>query len=148
MSGPPRLIRRFRDERGGAIVEFHLLGLLLLVPVVYVLLATLEVQRSSYGVTQAVREAGRLYVTTGDEAAARTAASVALRDQGLGLGDVSLTFSCTANPCFQPGAEITVTASTDVAVPFVPDLLAGTVNAHIPVSATHTAVVDRYRELP
>ena len=38
-------------ERGSAIVEFHFLGLLLLVPLVYVLLAVLDVQRASYGVT-------------------------------------------------------------------------------------------------
>ena len=64
-------------ERGSAIVEFHFLGLLLLVPLVYVLLAVLDVQRASYGVTQAAREAGRIFVATGNEEAARLAAQVA-----------------------------------------------------------------------
>ncbi|NEE03303.1 pilus assembly protein [Phytoactinopolyspora halotolerans] len=140
--------RRMRSERGGAIVEFHLLGLLLLVPLVYVLIAVLDVQRSSYGVTQAVREAGRMYVITGDESAARTAAAVALRDQGVEPGSVTLAFTCSTRPCLQPGSEITVTARTEVAMPLVPDVIAGTVNAHIPITAAHTAVVDRYRELP
>ncbi|NDL58607.1 pilus assembly protein [Phytoactinopolyspora mesophila] len=138
---------RVRDERGGAIVEFHLLGLLLLVPVVYILLTVLDVQRSSYGVTQAAREAGRLYVTTGDQHAARLAAEVALRDQGLDADAVSVVFSCSATPCYQPGAEITVVVDTDVALPLVPDVLAGSAHAHVPVSATHVAVVDRYRAL-
>jgi Flp pilus assembly protein TadG len=141
-------VKRVRQENGGAIVEFHLLGLLLLVPVVYILLAVLDVQRSSYGVTQAAREAGRLYVATGDEHAARLAAQVALRDQGLDVAEVSVAFSCSAVPCFQPGAEVTVTVGTDVALPFVPDMLAGSIQAHVPVSATHVAVVDRYRALP
>src|SRR5690606_21138862 len=56
-------------ERGSAIVEFHFLGILLLVPLVYIMLAVLDVQRTTYAVTQAAREAGRIYVATGDEAA-------------------------------------------------------------------------------
>ena len=64
------------SERGSAIVEFHFLGLLLLVPLIYILLAVLDVQRASYAVTQAAREAGRIYVATGDEAAARFAGRV------------------------------------------------------------------------
>ena len=62
------------DERGNAILEFHFLGLLLLVPLVYILLAVLDVQRSSYGVTQAAREAARVYSVSGDEDLARVAA--------------------------------------------------------------------------
>jgi hypothetical protein len=50
-----------RSDRGSAIVEFHFLGILLLVPLVYILLAVLDVQRTSYGVTQAAREAGRIF---------------------------------------------------------------------------------------
>ena len=65
---------RRRSERGSAIVEFQFLGILLLVPLVYILLAVLDVQRTSYGVTQAAREAGRIYAATGDESAARMAA--------------------------------------------------------------------------
>lgn len=140
-------MNRLRRETGGAIVEFHFLGVLLLVPIVYILLTVLDVQRSSYGVTQAAREAGRLYVATGDEAAARLAATVALQDQGLDAADVSVTLSCSATPCYQPGAEITVTVGTDVPLPLIPDMLAGSVHAQVPVSATHVAVIDRYRGL-
>ncbi|NED96071.1 pilus assembly protein [Phytoactinopolyspora alkaliphila] len=136
-----------RHERGSAIVEFHFLGLLLLVPMVYVLLTVLDVQRSAYGVTQAAREAGRMYVATGDESAARAAAGVALMDQGVDPGSVAITLSCSAYPCYQAGAEITITVSGNVDLPLVPDVLVGTANARIPVHATHVAVVDHYREL-
>ena len=34
-----------------------------------------------------------------------------------------------------------------VRLPFVPDVLAGAVNAQIPVAASHVSVVDRYRAL-
>lgn len=139
--------RTASEETGGAIVEFHFLGILLLVPVVYILLTVLDVQRSSYGVTQAAREAGRMYVATGDEAAAQLAAEVALRDQGVDPAAVSVTLACSATPCYQPGAEITVTVGTDVPLPLIPDVLAGAIHTEVPVNASHVAVVDRYRSL-
>jgi hypothetical protein len=140
-------VTSLRADRGSAIVEFHFLGLLLLVPLVYILLAVLDVQRASYGVTQAAREAGRIYVATGDQAAARLAARVALADQGLEAGATEIAFRCSAMPCYQPGAELTVTVGSTVQLPFLPDVLAGAVNAQIPVSATHASVVDRFRAL-
>ena len=133
-------------ERGSAIVEFHFLGILLLVPLVYIMLAILDVQRTAYGVTQAAREAGRIYVATGDEAAARTAAAVALGDHDVEPAEVELTFHCDADPCYQPGGEVTVTVASSVPLPLVPDVLAGVANAEIPVSARHVAVVDVYQE--
>jgi Flp pilus assembly protein TadG len=134
-------------ERGGAIVEFHLLGILLLVPLVYVLLAVLEVQAAAFGVTQAAREAGRLFVATGDAGSARAAARVALEDQGVQAGAAGVAFRCSGDPCYSPGSEVTVTVSTVVRLPLLPDVLADAVNARVPVSATHGTVVDRYRDL-
>ena len=134
-------------ERGSAIIEFHFLGLLLMVPLIYVLLAVLDVQRASYGVTQAAREAGRIFVATGDESAARLAARVALVDQGLAADAADISIRCSAAPCYQPGAEVTVTVGSTVRLPFVPEVLAGAVNAEIPVDATHASVIDRFRAL-
>jgi Flp pilus assembly protein TadG len=135
------------SERGSAIVEFHFLGVLLLIPLVYILLAVLDVQRASYGVTQAAREAGRIYVATGEEAAARLAARVALTDQGMQEGAADIAIRCSVTPCYQPGAEVTVTVGANVRLPFVPDVLAGAINAQIPVQATHASVIDRFRAL-
>jgi hypothetical protein len=135
------------SERGSAIVEFHFLGLLMLVPLVYILLAVLDVQRASYGVTQAAREAGRIYVATGDEAAARLAAQVALADQRLAAGGAEIVIRCSVTPCYRPGAEVTVTVGSTVRLPFIPEVLAGAVHAQIPVDATHASVIDRFRAL-
>ena len=134
-------------ERGSAIIEFHFLGLLLMVPLIYVLLAVLDVQRASYGVTQAAREAGRIFVATGNESAARLAAQVALADQGLAADAADISIRCSAAPCYQPGAQVTVTVVSTVRLPFVPDVLADAVNAEIPVEATHASVIDRFRAL-
>lgn len=136
------------DERGSAILEFHLLGLVLLIPLVYVLLAALDVQRTAYGATQAAREAGRIFVTTGDENRARLAAAVALRDQGVDAISADVTLTCSATPCLSPGAEVSVAVHATVELPFLPDALVDVAHAEIPVSALHTAVVDRFGELP
>lgn len=132
-------------ERGSAVVEFHFLAILLLVPLIYVMLAVLDVQRTAYGVTQAAREAGRLYVATGDEAAALAAATVALRDHDVEPGAVELDLVCTLDPCYQPGSEVTVAVRSTVPLPLLPDVLAAAVRAEVPVSASHTAVVDRFQ---
>jgi hypothetical protein len=127
-------------EDGNAIVEFHFLGLLLLVPLVYVMLAMLDVQRASYGVTQAAREAARVYSVTGDQGQAEFAARVALDDQRISepaTVDIAGTYA--------PAARITVTVDTAVNLPFIPDVLAGAAHAQIPVLARTVVVVDRYR---
>ena len=53
---------RRRDERGTALVEVTWLSILLLVPLVYLVLAVFDVQRSAFAVNAATRAAGRAYV--------------------------------------------------------------------------------------
>jgi Flp pilus assembly protein TadG len=130
------------SQRGSALVEFQFLAILLLVPLVYVMLAALDVQRTVFGATQAAREAGRIAASTGDESAARYAAGRSLHDQGVDPGVVAVTFTCTTG-CQTPGGQITVRVATMVGLPFLPDVLAEV--ASIPVSATHVAPIDRYR---
>lgn len=128
-------------ERGSALVEFQVLAVLLLVPLVYIMLAALDVQRTVFGATQAAREAGRVLAVSSSEAAARYAASVALRDQGVDPATVSVRLACDPS-CTAPGGRITVDVSTRVTLPFLPDVL-GPV-AGVPVRATHVAPLDRY----
>jgi hypothetical protein len=129
-----------RGEAGTAILEFHYLGILLLVPLVYIMLSVLAVQQGSYGVTQAAREAGRVYARTGDEDLARLAAQVALDDQ-----DVSEPMHLDIRGTYSAGAEITVVVTTEVGLPGLPDFLSEGANAAIPVEAVHVVVVDTYR---
>jgi hypothetical protein len=126
-------------------VEFQVLAVLLLVPLVYVLLAALDVQRTVFGATQAAREAGRVAAVTGSEAAARHAAALALTDQGVDASAAAVTFTCPTG-CRTPGGEVVVRVATAVPLPYLPPLLAEAVRAAIPVTAVHTAPVDRYRE--
>ncbi len=137
-------------DRGSALIEVVVLGLLVLLPLAYVVLAVFEVQRAAYATTTAAREAGRALVTAPSQAAAlpraRAAAAIALGDQGLGEGREQVQVTCPAT-CLQPGVPVTVRVSTRVALPFVPDVF-GRDLASVAVAASHDAVVDRFREVP
>ncbi|WP_344647493.1 hypothetical protein [Cryptosporangium japonicum] len=63
-------------------------GVLLLVPLLYLAISLSEIQRNAFAVTQAVREAGRAYVTADDPATAPARATYAVR---LALDDQNLT---------------------------------------------------------
>jgi hypothetical protein len=124
-------VSRARTERGTALVEVTWLSLLLLVPLLYVVLAVFEVQRAAYGVDAASRAAARAYSLAPTEAAgstrARTAASVALADQGLRLSPGQLVIRCVPAPtsCLSPGSVIHVHVSCPVALPLMPSALGG-----------------------
>ncbi len=134
-----------RDE-GSATVEFVLVGLLMLVPVAYLLLAALEVQRAAYGVVEGARSAGRAYVTAPSagsaETRARAALDLALGDQRIADAAV-LRVDCSAHPCLTPSATVRVTVEADVGLPFVPDVLGGALSMH--VSAVHFETVDPFQ---
>jgi hypothetical protein len=129
-------------------VEFVFLAVLLMVPLVYVLLTVFRVQGASYAVSGAAREAGRVFVASADESGAadraRTAAAIALADNGIRLQDAALSIVCSADPCLTPGARVEVALAYDVGLPLVPRVL-GRAPASVQVSSSHLQVVDRFR---
>ena len=138
-----------RDDRGSALVEFTVLSLLLLVPLVYALLGAFQVQRAAFGVTEAARQAGRAYVTTttGDPVArAQVAADLAMRDQIPDVGPASVSYP-RGTPGLVPGQTVTVVVAHDVTLPILGGLF-GAVQPTIPVRASHVQVVDAFREAP
>lgn len=141
---------RHRDEAGSAIVEFVWLGLILMVPIVYILLTVFDVQRASYGVSAASRAAGRAFVLAPDQSAgyarAERAAQVALKDQGIEPGGVAVRITCTPDPdrCLSPGAVISVVVRTSQPLPLVPSALGGSRPA-VQVNSTHTEPYGTFR---
>ena len=142
---------RRADERGSALVEAVWLTLLLLVPLIYVLMATFDVQRAAYGVSGAARAAARAYSLSPDEGSAasraRAAATVALRDQQVPVDAVALAVSCRPAPanCLAPGSSISVAVQYQVPLPLVPQALGGG-RPSIRVEASHTVAYGTYRE--
>jgi hypothetical protein len=148
MSPGRRAPRGMHDESGNAIVEFCYLGILFLVPLVYIMLAVFDVQRAAYGASAAARDAGRAFVlseNTGQaEARAREAARIAMADQGLPLGN-GFSYRCEGG-CLQAGSSVIVTVTYTVSFPFLPDVLDDMRAATIPVTSVHRTPYGDYRE--
>ena len=143
--------RRGRDQRGTALVEVTWLSILLLVPLVYVVLAVFEVQRSAFAVDAATRAAGRAYTLAPSEgegtARARAAAAVALHDQGLDPRAGQLVLTCEPVPrdCLSPGSGVRVRMALPVALPLMPAALGGNTPS-VRVEAEQSVPYGTFRE--
>lgn len=141
------LRRRRGADDGSAVLEFVVLGVLVTVPIFYLVLLLARLHAGAYAVSLATREAGRTYVTADSEvgasARAQSAARIAFEDQGFpGSGSVAMT--CAASPCLTRDAEVRAEGSLAVELPFVPGFVADVVPTSITLTATHVEVVDRY----
>lgn len=138
--------RRGRDE-GSAIVEFVFLGVLLTIPIFYLVVLLARLHAGAYAVSLASREAGRTFVTAATEASApsraQAAAGIAFQDQGFG-GKGAVAIECAARPCLTRDAQVRTRAELAVQLPFVPDFVANVVPSSITLRATHVESVDRY----
>ncbi|GAA1749504.1 TadE family protein [Nostocoides vanveenii] len=136
-------------DEGSAVVEFVFLGVLLLVPLIYLTLMVARVQAGSYAVAQAAREAGRAFVTTVDGQdpglRADAAALIAFADQGFDTSDSGITISCSTSPCLTPEGRVEVRAEVSVPLPLIPSFARSVVPLVVPVSSTHVLIVDRFR---
>ncbi len=143
--------RRLRDESGSAVVEFVTLGVVLLIPLVYLVMFMGRLQAGSYAVAAAAREAGRAYVSAADPASApgraQAAARLSFEDQGF-TRETSLAVTCDGSPCLRPEGRVSATARVVVPLPLVPGFVRSLVPLQVPVSATHVSTVDRFRGAP
>jgi hypothetical protein len=137
------------DDEGSALVEFVALGVVLLVPLLYLLLSVFAVQKAAFAVTQAAREAGRAYATAPSEATAASRAAyatgLALDSQGVAAG-YSVRYAAAGERCrgggsdgaasLRPGAHFVVCVRTQAELPL---------GGSITVDGQFTVSVDAYR---
>lgn len=132
-----------RDETGSAVVEFIFLGLLLLVPVVYLIITVGQIQGASFAAVGAADAAAKVYASAPDpetaERRAADAARLALDDFGLPAGTMEMLVSCPAD-CLAPGSLVTVRVAIDVPLPGLP--WAG--DSPVVVDSESTQVVERF----
>lgn len=140
-----------RDETGNAVVEFLCVTLILLVPTVYLILVLSAVQRATFAVEGAAREAGRV-LTAGpgqpgvaDDAVASVA--LALADQGLTEIDPTTALQVVCDAGCGPGTTAVVTVRADVTMPGVPAFVESVVPLSVPVSSTYVVTVDPFAGL-
>ena len=143
---------RGTDERGSGLVEMVWLGLLLLLPLLWVVLSVFEVQRGSFGVSGAARAAARAYALAPNDAAgrqrARAVAEQALADQGLRDVPLDVTVTCSPYPhaCHSGTSVITVRIATAVDLPLLPDVF-GLGRPRFALDARETVPIGRYQEV-
>jgi hypothetical protein len=139
-----------RRDDGSAVVEFVWLGVLLMVPLVYVVMAALSVQRAAFAETAAAREAARAYATAGSDALgerrAEQAVALVMRDHGVPWSPSGRVVSC-GECTYAPGTAFAVDLRRTVRLPFVPAWLCGDrCVAGVVVSAHHRERLDCFVE--
>jgi hypothetical protein len=145
-----RLRNAVRDDSGSASLEFITVGVMLLVPTVYLVLALSTLESASFGVEGAARQATRVFVQSESEgeaeSAARTAIEVTLADYGLDAHQARVAISCRPNPadCLTRRGYVTVTITTTVPLPLMPPVLQLHLPAGIPVQSVATEQVSRF----
>lgn len=139
-----------RADEGSSSLEFITAGLLLLVPLMYLVLVLSAVQGAALAVEGAARQAARVFVQASSEAEgfarAQRAIDFGLDDFGLRQSDASVAITCAPNPasCLQRRASVTVAITVQVDLPLVPAVLNLRNLARIPVGASATQQVSRF----
>lgn len=116
------------DDAGAAALEFILAGVVLLVPLVYLITALGIVQAHALGSEAGARHIARAIATAPDtraaaERAGRIEASIA-DEYGMDPAEVHVDVSCDGDgACPRAGALITVRFQTAAALPLVPPVL-------------------------
>jgi hypothetical protein len=141
--------RLIRDE-GSASIEFITVGILMLVPTVYLVLALSSIQSASFAVEGAVRHAARVFVqaetVAQGQAAASRAIAVTLADYGLDADDARVVITCRPNPadCLTRRGYVTITITTVAPLPFFPAVLDADIPPGVPIDAVATEQVSRF----
>lgn len=120
--------RTLPSERGSSSLEFLTVGLLFLLPLVYVVFAVSHVQSAQLAVEGAARGSARLYARTGSvsqDSVPLRVVEMALRDHNFAdtVHDVSARCFPVASDCAVPGSHVVVDVSIDVTLPGIPDVL-------------------------
>lgn len=136
-------------DAGHALVETMLLGLVFLVPIIWMLTVFAELHSAALMTSSAVRESGfesaRSVDVVGADRAIGTSVSAAVADHGLDPSRVSIEWSPPAG--WGRGDEIEIVVTYEVPVIQAP-LLGAVTDPSIQVTARHIATIDRYRSRP
>lgn len=138
------------DDEGSAAVEFIFVGLLLLVPVVYLVISLGAIQHQALGAESGARHIARAISTASDAGDADRRSDLVLATvaeaYGMDSERVQVDVDCAGSPasCPEAGATVVVTLRTSVALPLVPPILNLDHLAQIPVEATAVQKVSRF----
>lgn len=144
--------RRWTDlaaDDGSASIEFLTIGMLLTIPLVYLVLAMAQLQAATLATEGAARQAARMVATADSHgaglAAADAAIAVALAD--LGLEPTAVDVACAPTPadCTTRGGTVQVAVEVTVPLPLVPPVLDLDVGLSVPIMAQAAQPVSELR---
>lgn len=145
----PRWSRWMRNDDGSAALEFITIGVILLVPLVYLVISLGVIQEQTLGVEAGARHTARVMSQAQDAETARERGDIVIagiiEEYGLDPDQVGISLRCTpsASPCPAPGATIVVTVTTRVGLPFIPPVLGLDRIASVPVEASAVQKASR-----
>lgn len=148
--GSLRCLSDPQGERGSASLEFIAAGLILLVPLVYLILTLSALQAGGMAAEAAARQAARVYVRaeTVQAAAASSERAVvfALADYGVDRDTATIVVSCTPTPadCLTRRGFVTVVVEVSVALPLAPAAFGVDSALAVPLRAASTQQVSRF----
>lgn len=130
-----------RSEAGTAPLEFIVAGILMLVPLFYLVVALAAVQSQTMGVESASRSIARSLAMTDDatsDVVTQRVLATITAQYGIDPDTVAVTITCTGGTgvCPSPGAIVQVTVSARAELPLMPPILNLDGLTSIPVSAT------------
>ena len=134
-------------DRGSAVIEFIVIGVAVLVPMVYIVQCVMTVHSAVLATSQAAREAARAFSTAATvvegQRRATAAARLAFSDQGIEFPVEALRVRCVDGPCLAPGSAVVVTVDWEAPLPWVPD--AWSSDTAVPVRSSQRVPVDDLR---
>ena len=146
-----KLLGRLRtDERGSSTLEFITAGLILLLPLVYLILTVSALQAGAFAAEGAARQAARVYVRAPSvaeaESAAERAIGFALADYGVDRNAVTVTVTCEPVPsaCLTRRGFVTMMIDISVPLPLAPAGFGGGQSLSVPLRAGATQQVSRF----
>ena len=139
--------RTWTDDDGSASLEFLTVGVLLLVPIAYLVIALGAIQNASLGVEASARFVARSIAGGQDAPPDAVLASVA---DAYGLDPDALEVRVTCLPegpeCPTAGSTVSVTVADRVPLPLVPGFLGLGERLAVPVDATAVFRASRLAE--
>lgn len=138
-----------RNDEGSAALEFITVGVILLVPLVYLVIALGAIQEQAFGVEAAARHTARAISMAPDvgTAGARSDAVLAgiIEEYGMDPDEVRASVECVpvGTDCPASGSTVIVTIVTRVRLPFVPSVFGLDTALAVPVEASASQKVSR-----
>jgi hypothetical protein len=145
---------RTSPEQGSAAVEVLVLGVLLLVPLVYLILTVAALQGAAFAAEGAARQAARsiaIAATDGEgRQAADVAAAVALADWRVPQGAAGIEVRCTPVPadCATARGTVEVRVRIAAALPLLPPALDVGAPGAVPIEARSVQRVSMFAPAP